>query len=102
MAASCRIISQGQLDWAVKKGIKSVVTIREIPLSAKWFEKHPEIDHRDVKVSKSVVDQGTSIEFNLSTILVKHYIKVVLSVGVVINRANKAAYACKQFSLNWS
>ena len=50
LAASGRIMTQGQLDWAVKKGIKSVVTIREIPLSSKWFESHPEIDYRHVKV----------------------------------------------------
>ena len=50
LAASGRIMSQGQLDWAVKHGIKSVLTIREIPLSAKWFEKHPEIDYKHVKV----------------------------------------------------
>ena len=30
--------------------LKAVLTIREFPFSAKWFEKHPEIDHRDVKV----------------------------------------------------
>lgn len=49
-AASGRLMNRNQLEWAVKHGIKSVVTIREFPLEPKWFMDQKGIEYRHVKV----------------------------------------------------
>jgi atypical dual specificity phosphatase len=43
LAASGRLMTSSQLKWAIDKGIKSIVTIRETPLNHKWFRDQPAI-----------------------------------------------------------
>ena len=50
LAASGRLMRPSQLAWAIKNGIKSVVTIRESPLDPAWFPKESSIDYKHVKV----------------------------------------------------
>ena len=50
LAASGRLMRPSQLVWAIKNGIKSVVTIRESPLDPAWFPKDSGIDYKHVKV----------------------------------------------------
>lgn len=50
LAASGRLMTSSQLKWAIDKGIKSIVTIRETPLNHKWFRDQPAIKYRHVKV----------------------------------------------------
>lgn len=48
LAASGRLMSKSQLAWCVKHGIKSVVTIRELPLESKWFAADKQKDPDNV------------------------------------------------------
>jgi atypical dual specificity phosphatase len=50
LAASGRLMKTSQLAWAVKNGIKNVVTIRESPLNPAWFPKEAGIDYKHLKV----------------------------------------------------
>ena len=50
LAASGPLMRSSQLAWAIKNGIKSVVTIRESPLDPAWFPKESSIDYKHVKV----------------------------------------------------
>jgi atypical dual specificity phosphatase len=50
LAASGRLMTPGQLKWAIDKGIRSVVTIREIPLNSEWFRDQAAVKYRHVKV----------------------------------------------------
>ena len=50
LAASGRLMTPSQLSWAIKNGIKSVVTIRESPLEPSWFPKGCGIDYKHIKV----------------------------------------------------
>ena len=50
LAASGRLMRPSHLAWAIKNGIKSVVTIRESPLDPAWFPKESGIDYKHVKV----------------------------------------------------
>jgi atypical dual specificity phosphatase len=37
LAASGRLMTHSQLTWAIRQGIKTIITIREQPLEEKWF-----------------------------------------------------------------
>lgn len=50
LAASGRLMTSSQLAWAARHGIKSVVTIREVPLESAWFTSGCGIVYRHVKV----------------------------------------------------
>jgi atypical dual specificity phosphatase len=49
LAASGRLMSPLQLAWAVSHGIKSVVTIREMPLESGWFPSEGGIMYRHIQ-----------------------------------------------------
>jgi len=44
LAASGRLMTPGQLKWAIDNGIKTVVTIREVPLNPKSFKDQAGIE----------------------------------------------------------
>jgi atypical dual specificity phosphatase len=50
LAASGRLMTPSQLAWAASHGIKSVVTIREVPLESAWFTSGCGIVYRHIKV----------------------------------------------------
>jgi atypical dual specificity phosphatase len=50
LAGSGRLMTQSQLEWVTKNGIKSVFTIREYPLPQSWFPPGFGIDYKHLKV----------------------------------------------------
>jgi atypical dual specificity phosphatase len=38
LAGSGLPITEAELKWVIDKGIKSIVTVREVPLPSKWFD----------------------------------------------------------------
>lgn len=50
LATSGRLMTRLQLAWVIKHGIKSVITILEIPLHEKWFEGCAGVEYRHLQV----------------------------------------------------
>lgn len=60
---SGRLMTRLQLAWVIKHGIKSVITILEIPLHEKWFEGCAGVEYRhlQVEVYGAPLDQTVDI-----------------------------------------
>ena len=49
LAGSGLPVSKDALKWIMDKGIKSIVSVREVPLPSRWFE-HSDVDYFHLKV----------------------------------------------------
>jgi atypical dual specificity phosphatase len=49
LAGSGLPVNKDEFEWLVDKGIKSVVSVREVPLPSKWLD-HSKIDYLHLKV----------------------------------------------------
>jgi atypical dual specificity phosphatase len=49
LAGSGLPVTQDEFKWVVDKGIKSIVTVREVPLPSEWFDG-ADIDYIDKKI----------------------------------------------------
>jgi atypical dual specificity phosphatase len=66
LAGSGLPVTKNEFKWLVEKGIKAIVTVREVPLPFEWFD-HGEMDYLHLRVedfgAPSVEEMDKAVDF---------------------------------------